>query len=96
MGTKRLDKISDYARHGFNLRIVCRGCGRASVIDARALTAKCAEASLSLNMDAVQRRLKCQACHSRDVELGPVDRADTVELGVSQQMNQSGVATATD
>ena len=34
MGSKRLDSISDYSRHGFNLRVICQGCGRATVIDA--------------------------------------------------------------
>jgi hypothetical protein len=76
MGSKRLNNISDYARQGFNLRVVCRACGRASVIDARALTAKCAEASLSLNMNAVQRRLKCQSCNGREVVCGPVEAPD--------------------
>ena len=75
MGTKRLDKISDYARHGFNLRIVCRGCGRASVIDARALSAQCVDGSHSRNMGAIERRLRCEACGRREVVYGPVERA---------------------
>ena len=38
MGSKRLDSISDYSRHGFNLRVVCQGCGRAAVLDSLALS----------------------------------------------------------
>ena len=41
MGSKRLDKISNYNRHGFNLQVVCRGCGRVSVIDSQALSMDC-------------------------------------------------------
>lgn len=74
MGTKRLDKISDYARHGFDLRIVCKACGRVSVIDARALTASCISASLSRNMPVIERRLRCQSCRGRVVSCGPIER----------------------
>ena len=47
MGTKRLSAISDYARHGFNLQVKCRECGRVSVIDARALFIECTRISVS-------------------------------------------------
>lgn len=37
MGSKRLDKSSDYNRHGFDLQVKCRGCGHVGRIDADAL-----------------------------------------------------------
>ncbi len=73
MGTKRLDTISDYARHGFDLQVRCRACKRVSVIDARALSIKCTSESLSRNMSAIARRLKCQGCGARDVVCGPIE-----------------------
>ena len=74
MGTKRLDTISAYARHGFNLQVKCRGCGRVAVIDARALSISCTAASLSRDMGAIRRRLRCQGCGGREVACGPVER----------------------
>ena len=73
MGSKRLDKISDYSRHGFNLRVVCQGCGHAAVLDSLALSMARSLAKKSRDMGAVQRSLKCRACGSRDVKCGPVE-----------------------
>lgn len=74
MGSKRLDTISDYARHGFDLRVACRACKRVTVIDALALSGECSRASQSRKMPVIQRRLKCQGCGGRDVTCGPVER----------------------
>ena len=74
MGTKRLDKISDYHRHGFDLQVVCRGCGRTAVLDSRAMTVECAANHRSRDMGAVERRLSCRQCGGRDVRCGPVER----------------------
>lgn len=71
MGSKRLDLISDYARHGFHLRVDCRGCGHWTVLDARNLTDLCARRGWSRVMAAVVARLKCQKCGGRDVRCGP-------------------------
>ena len=85
MGSKRLSAISDYARHGFNLQVKCRGCGRVSVIDSRALSAECTRTSLSRDMGAIQRRLRCQGCRGRDIEFGPVERGRPLPLIVLQK-----------
>ncbi|WP_295639486.1 hypothetical protein [Novosphingobium sp.] len=73
MGSKRLDKISDYSRHGFNLRVVCHGCGRSATLDSLALSMARSMASTSRDIGAVQRSVKCRACGSRDVKCGPVE-----------------------
>ena len=74
MGSKRLTAISDYARHGFDLQVVCRSCRRVTVIDARALSTTCTLARQSRDMGAIQKRLRCQGCKGRDVVCGPVER----------------------
>ena len=74
MGTKRLDKISDYARHGFNLQAVCRRCGHTSVLDSRAVSTDCIKKRLSRDMEAVRRRLRCGDCGHRDIFCGPTER----------------------
>ena len=38
MSSKRLDKISDYARHGYAITVQCRGCGHSAKLDARAIS----------------------------------------------------------
>jgi hypothetical protein len=53
MGSKRLDKISDYHRHGFNLRVVCSACGRAIVLDSLAISMACSSAGQSRDMGAI-------------------------------------------
>jgi hypothetical protein len=74
MGSKRLDKISDYHRHGFNLQVTCRGCGRVVVLDSLAMMVECVESKRSRDMSAVQRRLACSQCGGRDVRCGPIER----------------------
>ncbi|PKB13296.1 hypothetical protein B0I00_3333 [Novosphingobium kunmingense] len=71
MGSKRLDLISDYARHGFNLRVDCRACRHTAVLNARELTDTCSKRGWSRVMAAVEARLKCRKCGSRDVRCGP-------------------------
>ena len=73
MGSKRLDKISDYHRHGFNLRVVCQGCGRAAVLDSLVLSMARTKASKSRDMGAIERELRCRNCGSRAVKCGPVE-----------------------
>ena len=38
MSSKRLDKISDYARHGYAAKAECRECGNSAKLDAQALS----------------------------------------------------------
>ncbi len=74
MGSKRLDKISDYNRHGFDLQVTCRGCKHVGRIDSGTLSRKCYEQKRSTDMMFVSARLRCSACKSRDVSCGPLER----------------------
>lgn len=74
MGSKRLDKISDYRRHGFDLQVKCCACGHTARIDADVLTSRCVEQRSSLDMMFVSARLRCTECRSRDVSCGPIER----------------------
>jgi ribosomal protein S27E len=73
MGSKRLDSISDYSRHGFNLRVVCQGCGHAAVVDSLALSLARSKARKSRDIGAIERDLRCRVCGSRRVKCGPVE-----------------------
>lgn len=70
MGSKRLDKISDYARHGFDLQVTCK-CGHKAKIDAKALTKRLHERRRSLQMILIAPHLRCSKCGYRDTTYGP-------------------------
>lgn len=71
MSSKRLDKISDYARHGFNLKVDCRECGHSITLSARSLSELCQKRHWSRDMDLLGAKLKCSACGARNVRFGP-------------------------
>ena len=71
MGSKRLDKISDYRRHGFDLQVRCR-CGHVGRINAMALTMRRLADRKSLDMALLARDLRCSQCGGRDVSCGPI------------------------
>jgi hypothetical protein len=71
MGSKRLDAISDYARHGYDLRVACSECAHVGVLNARELTQLCIRRGWSRDMRLLLPRLKCRNCGSRRVLTGP-------------------------
>jgi tRNA G26 N,N-dimethylase Trm1 len=79
MGSKRLDKISDYSRHGFDLQVWCK-CGHKAKIDAAALTKRLHKQRRSLVMMLIEPHLKCSKCGRRDVNYGPI-WAEPVAMG---------------
>ncbi|MBB3862207.1 hypothetical protein GGQ88_003505 [Novosphingobium hassiacum] len=74
MGTKRLDKISDYRRHGFDLQVTCCACRHVGRIDAGVLSRQRHEQRRSTDMMFVSARLRCSECSSHDVSCGPIER----------------------
>ena len=71
MSSKRLDKISDYARHGYAITVECRSCGHSAKLDARAISDGAVKRNLSRDIGAIELRLRCQKCGKRDVRCGP-------------------------
>ena len=71
MSSKRLDKISDYARHGYAITIQCCSCGHSAKLDARALSDEAIRRNLSRDIGAIERRLCCKKCGNREVRCGP-------------------------
>ena len=71
VSSKRLDKISDYARHGYAITVQCRSCGHSAKLDARAISDEAVKRNLSRDIGAIERRLRCQKCGKRDVQCGP-------------------------
>lgn len=71
MSSKRLDAISDYARHDYRLKVECRSCGHTSKLEPDKLVALCMMRGWSRQMSSVEARLRCQKCGKRDVRCGP-------------------------
>lgn len=71
MSNKRLDKISDYARHGYDITVECRGCGHKAKLSAKAISEEAVRRNLSRDIGAIERRLRCQNCGQRNVRCGP-------------------------
>lgn len=70
MSSKRLSSLSDYARHGYKLRLDCR-CGRAVLIDPRKVLALCHERGWPHTFEAVVSKLRCAECGQRPTRIGP-------------------------
>jgi len=72
VGSKRLDNVSDYRRHGFELNVQCATCGHAKRHDPETIMAICNARGWSKSMMLLERRFKCTRCNSRDVRCGPI------------------------
>ena len=71
MSSKRLDSLSDYARHGYKLRVDCV-CGRVVLLDPHDLLGVIlARGWQSYSLEGVAMRLKCQRCGKRPSRIGP-------------------------
>jgi tRNA G26 N,N-dimethylase Trm1 len=71
MSSKRLDSIADYSRHGYALRVDCRRCRRVAVLDPLQIVLHCQQRGWSKQMAALEGRLRCSRCGSKDTRLGP-------------------------
>lgn len=70
----KLDSVNEFARQGYNLRIVCAGCGHVTVASAIEMMQVIAARKLSLRIDALERRLKCSRCGQRGATVSAVER----------------------
>lgn len=57
MSSKRLSSLSDYARHGYKLRLDCE-CGRTVLTDPRAVLQLCNERGSRHTLDGIVTRLR--------------------------------------
>lgn len=73
MSSKRLDSISDFVRHGYDLRVDCRACGKITIMSAFELRDRLHRQRKSMQLDAVAARLRC-TCGQKDVRVGPTGR----------------------
>ncbi len=71
MGSIRLQSLSDYATHGYIVRIDCQ-CGRTVRLEPLDLMRIIAAKQWPrYSMDAIARRFRCKQCGSRPRRIGP-------------------------
>lgn len=71
VGSKRLDSIDDYHRHGFRVQVECKQCCRLVILAPLPILMRCVEKRWSRRLEAVAKRMVCAECGSRRVRLGP-------------------------
>lgn len=71
MSSKRLDKLGDFRRHGYRVRIDCTGCRRFVVVEPFVLLQLCQAKHWSTQIAFVEKRLRCVQCKQRGARLGP-------------------------
>ena len=70
MSSKRLDTLSDFARHKYLLRIDCE-CGRVVLADPHKIILACQARKISYRLDDVAGRLRCERCGRKPWRVGP-------------------------
>jgi ribosomal protein L37E len=61
MGRIRLDTLSDYLKHGYDIEVLCRACGHKSILTPEALLAR----GVMRVTEALERRFRCGRCGAR-------------------------------
>ena len=74
MGSRRLDSLTDVSSARFKLRADCLACKRVVILEPIPLKLLCHDRGWSLRLEAVQARMVCAECGSRNVRLGPAFR----------------------
>ena len=69
----RLDTISDFIRHGYNLRIVCTNpeCGHVVVVSPDRFLSMRVRVQGMFEIDGLERRLRCRRCRLRKARIDP-------------------------
>lgn len=73
MGRRKLDRITDYVREEYNLRVTCLGCGHHAVLCSRTLMVL-SRPNKSDRLDVIERQLKCRNCGVRNAALQPTSQ----------------------
>lgn len=75
MSSKRLSGLSDYARHGYKLRLDCE-CGRTVLVQPHALLKLCNDRGWRHTLGGIAAKLRCSKCGRRPYRIGPALGSD--------------------
>ena len=71
MGSKRLETIDDFHRHGYRIRAECERCRRLVILEPLPILTRCFVTGWSRQLAAVESRMVCAECGSKRARLGP-------------------------
>lgn len=70
MGSKRLESLTDYHRHGLRLRVDCLACKRVAILVPLTLSERCKARGWRYGIEQVTAQLVCAECGSKRVRCG--------------------------
>lgn len=73
MGRRKMDRITDYVREDYNLRVTCLGCGHIRVLCSRTLMVL-PRPGKNDRLDVIEGQLKCSNCGARNAAIQPTSR----------------------
>lgn len=65
MGRFKLDSVNEFARRGYNLKIVCDGCSRVVEASSVLMQQELHRRRISLSIERLEERMKCKICGHR-------------------------------
>jgi len=74
MGRIKLDTITDFSRHGYDVKVTCEACGKVSHWVAVELAMELSHRRKSLRIEAVEPLMKCTACGERRAVIQPTEQ----------------------
>ena len=74
MGRIKLETINDFARRGYDAKVVCGACGNATHWNAVELAMELQRRRKPLRVEAVEPLMKCKACGKRRAMIQPVEQ----------------------
>lgn len=73
MARYRLASLSDFARRGYDVRILCLGCEHRVDVSAVVLMQRVHEKRLSRRIEDLEFQLRCSVCGGKRTHITPVD-----------------------
>ena len=73
MARYRLDSLSDFARRGYDVRILCLACGHRVDVNAVILMQRVHEKRISKRIDHLEFHLRCSVCGGKRTHVTPVE-----------------------
>lgn len=74
MGRIKLDNITDFTRHGYDVRVTCEACGKVTHWVAVELAMELHRRRKPTRIEAVEPLMRCSACGKRRAVIQPVEQ----------------------
>ena len=74
MGRIKLDTITDFTRHGYDVKVTCEACGKVTHWVAVELAMELHRRKKSTQIESVERLMRCRACGKRQAVIQPTEQ----------------------